>query len=360
MLTLSSIDIKNQEFKRSLRGLDEAEVSAFLDSVATQWQEQQDDMRRLEQRAEELESKIKHYQRIEEALQQAISSTKATAAAALDDAKRRSKLIVEEAKLLGRKLTNEAVTENGRLIANSARLSGKQAEITARLRAFLNSELELLDHYERTNPTTKEAAQSAQDKEDSRMAPVALAAVDMHDQTIRSANPKPEYYSAKSSGEQNADDRQQYSDEPAYEAEYDNDADSPDSYADEDYQESSSDGESDLTDAADVGQHVGGYAMERQPQPRSHEPVPSIGRTADAVARTESNRKGARLESWPSDTEEVMNPNASQSDAWESAGAEPGGVFADDDDPSSIEGDHSYNINDEELEKIRRILDNLD
>lgn len=416
MLTLSSIDIKNQEFKKSLRGFDEAEVSAFLSSVATQWQELQDEMRRLEQRATELESKIAHYQRIEEALQQAISSAKTSSAAALDDAKRRAQLIVEEAKLLGRKLTNDAVNENERLHVESARMAGKQAEITARLRAFLRSELELLDHFERSNPSAPDAGISEKDKENARMSPVAFATVAMHDDAIRNAGgsdseeysesyEQPEYVSENEPDYAGAADADYYEAELPYgDAQYEQahfeqaDQESVEyeqvAYDDTPYAESVADenayvspemtgveqhqteiddsrmedvdypGVHSLPSSADEGvespePRIAAYAPERMPQGHANPSAPSLSRLADVAARSESHRSSQSLSSWPSDSEEVMNPNASAEDSWRTSATEPEGVFADENDEPSA-ASQPYTPTEEELDKIRRILDNLD
>src|SRR5690606_15676525 len=96
-MKLSALEIKSQEFKRALRGVDEAEVQSFLDMIASQWQDQQDELRRAEEKLRELEAKIVHYQKIEEALQEALTSAKASSKATVAEASRRAEMVILEA-----------------------------------------------------------------------------------------------------------------------------------------------------------------------------------------------------------------------------------------------------------------------
>ncbi|NNE36048.1 MAG: DivIVA domain-containing protein [Rhodothermales bacterium] len=346
MLTLSSMDIKNQEFKKSLRGLDESEVTAFLESVATQWQERQDEMRRMEDRITELDGKIAHYQRIEEALQEAISTAKSSTAAALDDAQRRAQLIVEEANLTSRQITNEAMRENERLRTETTRLAGKQTEVAARLRAFLKSELELLDHFDKQGPYSGDDNLNA---DESRFAPLAGTAVEMHSQSY--APPVPDYES-----EPNAPDVTDAGQplEPAASNGLDATpvAHSPvDPHSHEDHNQAA--------DQQDV--HAMQPLEERGPNPLTHEWQPSIGRATVTAGESGENHHHVEVDdSWPADSEEVMNP-AAASNGWQGDTIEPDSVFVDEGASApSQQTEEPYNVSEDELEKIRRILDDLD
>ncbi len=368
------MDIKNQEFKKSLRGLDESEVSAFLETVATQWQEQQDELRRATERIADLESKIEHYQRIEEALQEAISSAKSSTAAALGDAERRGQLIVEEADLTGRQITNNALLENERLKSDSTRLEGKTIEVAARLRAFLTAELELLEHFDRDNPTshlhgesqssngraatnsvsTSHGPPATNEPADadnySRMAAVAAPAVEMHTE------------SRQQNGAMSGN-------EPFGDFEDDDDSGEVSGF---DANSQTSNMEASAHPSGDQSQHdepQNIHAMpplpERAPQSRAHDWQPSIARATASVGvtRSESSQHPEVDNSWPTDSEEVMNPDAGsgEEDAdWDGDRTEPGQVFAEEPGEGSFNAEEPYNVSEDELEKIRRILDDLD
>ena len=146
-MKLSALEIKSQEFKRTLRGLDEAEVQSFLDMVASQWQEVQDDLRRNEERVRELENKIVHYQKIEEALQEALTSAKASSKATVAEAERKAELVIQEAEIRARALSREAEGQVREMHDSATAIGRRRKQMVARLRAFLNAELELLSEY---------------------------------------------------------------------------------------------------------------------------------------------------------------------------------------------------------------------
>ena len=77
-MKLSALDIRKQDFKRVIRGFDAEEVDAFLHMVSSQWQETMDEMRRMEAKIRELEMKLEHYHKVEEALEEALKTARET------------------------------------------------------------------------------------------------------------------------------------------------------------------------------------------------------------------------------------------------------------------------------------------
>ena len=168
-MKLTPLDIRKQEFDRSLRGYNPEEVEAFLDMVAEQWEELEGDCRRLEKKVEELENQITHYREIEEALQQALDQTRANAEQTIENAREKAENIVQEAKAEAREIEREAESiiqdaeakaeeikrdaknERDQLKADTQRLQGRRTEVIAQLRALLTSELEILEEYDQKN-----------------------------------------------------------------------------------------------------------------------------------------------------------------------------------------------------------------
>ncbi|MBO6577398.1 MAG: DivIVA domain-containing protein [Rhodothermales bacterium] len=92
-MKLTALEIRKHEFARAFRGYDAEEVDAFLNMVAQHWQTVSQDMKRLEERLEEQAERINHYQKVEEALQHAVenaaSASKEKLAAAETEAETR-------------------------------------------------------------------------------------------------------------------------------------------------------------------------------------------------------------------------------------------------------------------------------
>jgi DivIVA domain-containing protein len=173
-MKLTALDLRKQEFNRTFRGFDTEEVEAFLQMVSTQWQEAMDELRRLEEKVREQEFKLEHYQKVEEALEEALKTARETSRRTLENAEQRARHLVEEAEqkaglIMGeaeqqarktledaRQRSVEALkqgeAERHQLQRDVQRITSRRNEIVARLRAFLMSEMELLAHFEGDEP----------------------------------------------------------------------------------------------------------------------------------------------------------------------------------------------------------------
>lgn len=147
-MRLTPLDIKKQEFERVFRGFDPEETRAFLDMVAQQWQEVLDEQRRLEDQVRALEGKLDHYQKVEEALQEALETARSSSQQRLENAKERAANIEREANARAHELTREAEQRRERMEREAEQIGRRRDEVVARLRGFLGSELELLDRFE--------------------------------------------------------------------------------------------------------------------------------------------------------------------------------------------------------------------
>lgn len=151
-MRLSSLDIRKQEFTRGFRGYEQEEVQAFLQMMSNQWQEMLDDHRRLEDRVRELEGKLIHYEKVEEALQEALQTARESSRKAVENAEQKARLIVDQAESRAEEVKREAEFDRHQIKRETAKLSGRRNEIVARLRAFLMSEMELLARFEGDDP----------------------------------------------------------------------------------------------------------------------------------------------------------------------------------------------------------------
>jgi cell division initiation protein len=151
-MKLSPLEIRKQEFKRGFRGFDADEVEAFLNMLSSQWQDILDENRRMDDRIRDLESKLSHYERVEEALQEALHTARDNSRTTIENAEQKGRLIIEQAEVEAIELKRKAEQERRQLRRESAQLKERRGEIATRLRAFLMSELELLARFEGDDP----------------------------------------------------------------------------------------------------------------------------------------------------------------------------------------------------------------
>lgn len=153
-MRLTPLDIKKQEFSRGMRGYDVDEVQAFLSMMAIQWEEMQAEQRRTEEKVRDLKAKMEHYERVEVALQEALQTARENAKQALDNAKQEAKLIVKKAVSEAEDLSRSAIQQRDALANELESLMHRRNEMVARLRAFLNSEGEILARFEERESLT--------------------------------------------------------------------------------------------------------------------------------------------------------------------------------------------------------------
>ena len=152
-MTLSPLDIRKKEFEKSMRGYSPAEVRSYLDLVATSYHELAEERRMMKDRLQEMEQKLTHYARVEEALQEAVESARDNARRAQEAAEQRAKLIVEEADMKAQRRIQDAEQERYRLRQDLVKLERRRVEAAAQLRGFLMSELEILAKFDGEEPT---------------------------------------------------------------------------------------------------------------------------------------------------------------------------------------------------------------
>ncbi|MEM6288860.1 MAG: DivIVA domain-containing protein, partial [Bacteroidota bacterium] len=151
-MNLSPLDIRRQQFTKAFRGYEPAEVEAFLKQVSDQVEGYQDEVRRAEERVRDAEAKLVHYEKVELALQEALESARETARQSEASAEERARLIIEEAELKAERILHDAEHERYGLRQDVATLNARQAEVAARLRGFLLSELEILAQFQGDDP----------------------------------------------------------------------------------------------------------------------------------------------------------------------------------------------------------------
>ena len=60
-MKLTALEIKQQQFEKSLRGYDTAEVQSFLNLIANEWEHMVGKIRELETQVDKMNNKLQHY-----------------------------------------------------------------------------------------------------------------------------------------------------------------------------------------------------------------------------------------------------------------------------------------------------------
>lgn len=146
-MKLTALEIKQQEFEKSLRGYDKDEVQAFLNLMSNEWEHLVAKNRELENRIEDLEEKLKHYERVEEALHETLQTAKESAEQKLTGARKDARNKIEKAEMEAESIIREATQQRQQVRQSIIRLLDRRKEIIGGIRSYLDMAKESLEQF---------------------------------------------------------------------------------------------------------------------------------------------------------------------------------------------------------------------
>ncbi len=144
-MKLSPQDIKQQEFKKSVRGFDKEEVQAFLEKLADDIDELLKENDSLKTELETATQKISEYRKLEKDIQDTLSKAQESSSKSLESAKKQANLLLQEAELKAQQVIDKA-KEKANDIRNAViQLREEKISIVSKLKAVINSQAHLLE-----------------------------------------------------------------------------------------------------------------------------------------------------------------------------------------------------------------------
>lgn len=144
-MRLTPLDIRQQQFRRVMRGLDPEEVEQFLSTVAAEFEAVVSGNNDLRHKVLELEEKIVEYKGMEKALRDALLAAEKVMGEAKESAQREASLILREAELQAERAKSRLVHDLQRLHEDVSELRRVKDGYLARVRWLLRSQLDLID-----------------------------------------------------------------------------------------------------------------------------------------------------------------------------------------------------------------------
>jgi cell division initiation protein len=145
---LTPLDIHNKEFKRGFRGYNEEEVDAFLDEVVKDYEKLYRENIELKETLDRVNSKLEHYQHMENTLHSTLVIAQETAEEVKLNARKESELQIKEAEIRGQKLVDESMSKVRRLHGEYEELQKQYQIYRTRMRTLLQAQLEMLQKAE--------------------------------------------------------------------------------------------------------------------------------------------------------------------------------------------------------------------
>jgi cell division initiation protein len=143
-MQLTPLDIKKQEFKRSMRGYDIEEVNSFLELVSNQFENLQSTLRKFQENEMLLKKELDNYQNVEHTLRSTLTKLQESSEQSRENSQKEAELIIREAEVRGTEIIEKAKTNEGKIRSEITVLKTQRESLIKRLRHLLTSHLELI------------------------------------------------------------------------------------------------------------------------------------------------------------------------------------------------------------------------
>ena len=168
-MKITPLEIKQQQFEKSLRGYDVADVQAFLTLVSNEYEHLLSKNKELEEQIEKLTDRVRHYERVEEALHETLQTTKESVGQKMDNARLEAKNLVDKAQMEAESIIKQANFQKAEVRQSILRLLDKREEIvsgislyldnaSAAVNKFKNDDMKVFSLEEEAKPKAKEKA----------------------------------------------------------------------------------------------------------------------------------------------------------------------------------------------------------
>ena len=151
-MRLTPLDIQNPHFSTRLRGLDPAEVEAFVRLVAEDFETMVRENENLRERSRLLEARVEELSAAEHTLQETLVTAQAMSEDLKKTAMKESELMISEAEVKGEKILDAAHRRAAKLAEDIRELKRLRSRLGAALRATIDTHIALLDSFTEDSP----------------------------------------------------------------------------------------------------------------------------------------------------------------------------------------------------------------
>jgi len=146
---LTSIDINNKEFKRSMRGYNLDEVDEFLEKVSEDYESIYKENATLKERISVFEDKLDHYSKIEATIQSTLLLAQNAAEQAKITAQNEGELIIRNANESAKKILDKAHDDVLQINDEFDKTKQEFLKFRTKFRNFMVSQLEMFESLEK-------------------------------------------------------------------------------------------------------------------------------------------------------------------------------------------------------------------
>ena len=147
-MRITPLDIRKQEFKKVMRGLDSEEVYAFLNTVAEEYEVVLSDNKSLRERIVAIEDRLNEFKAIETNLRNTLLTAEKLTHEAKENARREASLMMREAEMEAEKASESIRAHTSQLRREILELKKNKDNYITRLKTLIDGHRKMLDGFD--------------------------------------------------------------------------------------------------------------------------------------------------------------------------------------------------------------------
>ena len=144
-MTITPLDIQQQQFKTRFRGFDVREVDTFLEQMADVFESLQSEIKKLREEINRLKLESRGYKEREETFKRAVLNSQKVLEQMKQNARKSAELVIADAEIKAEKILSRAQNRLEQLHEDIAELKRQRMQIEVQIRSIIESHSKLLE-----------------------------------------------------------------------------------------------------------------------------------------------------------------------------------------------------------------------
>jgi len=144
-MTITPLDIQQQQFQTRFRGFDVREVDTFLEQMADVFESLQSENKKLREEINRLKLESRGYKEREETFKRAVLNSQKVLEQMKQNARKSAELVIADAEIKAEKILSRAQNRLEQLHEDIAELKRQRMQIEVQIRSIIESHSKLLE-----------------------------------------------------------------------------------------------------------------------------------------------------------------------------------------------------------------------
>ena len=145
---ITPLEIRQQTFKKGLRGYEKEDVANYLNSLSMEWEKMLEENKRLKSTLDKTETELQSIKKVESALHQTLLHAEQNSKSMVENAKEDARLKIQEAEARANEILQSALKDRSRIEREIQTLIAQRNDILQQLQLFLKGQQERLATFE--------------------------------------------------------------------------------------------------------------------------------------------------------------------------------------------------------------------